>query len=800
MLKERIELYIENEFAQRISSEQNFFFQKGQHALNKWINMELTSEQTDSIISFSLDYNEFKKIDTSNRELFPITQLLFEIISYCDNKANEKKHYNQYEDSRTFANAGVRMGAWIRNLVEYKFNSQNVTGSIKNAFNYLLDPTKNTTVLSENHRKFIVEYYLKKDYKPVDFTDDCKSIFKNYNLSVLNDENYTFYISSLIYNLGNEWKPNVSLKFKDLVKKLEKHFISEKIEFSFAQLSSRPRYVWISDKSKNIGNHIAHYEIGFRSISANKNEIYVDIHFESTIKAEKDIFYNRIKILPKNLEWFDWQGSKSIGYKEVYKLDDDDIVDNITTALEYIEENIGDSIREIISELSTTNTNTIVNKLESMKLPLNQILYGPPGTGKTYNTILEAAKIITGNESISYQDALEVFNDNLNNRIEFITFHQNYSYEDFIQGIRPDIENGKELSFEKKDGILKKIADRALFEYYIENQKLKTASNELFVDATEAYLDFFNQLSVGQEFSTKKNKKINIIQLNKNKNIVFKYQNGSKPVLVSSNRLLKLYSKIADINQIQNINEDVRAAIGGCDASVYYTMLREFIIFYDENKKRIQDEDDYQDTDYLDITEERKKEILSQITLNELRNISKDSVKKYVIIIDEINRANISRVFGELITLIEEDKRSHGKIPMRVTLPSGDTFIVPSNLHIVGTMNTADKSISLLDIALRRRFDFVPMYPLYDGLEKPVYFPDILKKMNEKIKKIKGPDFQIGHAYFMESDNLLEIMNRKVIPLLLEYFMNDETQVKEIITIEGYLVDEHSWPMKLNKA
>jgi len=94
--------------------------------------------------------------------------------------------------------------------------------------------------------------------------------------------------------------------------------------------------------------------------------------------------------------------------------------------------------------------------------PLNQILYGPPGTGKTYHTVLEAAKIITGNGSILYDDALQVFNDNLGQQIEFITFHQNYSYEDFIQGIRPDTENGSALTFEKKDGVFKRIADRAL--------------------------------------------------------------------------------------------------------------------------------------------------------------------------------------------------------------------------------------------------------------------------------------------------------------------------------------------------
>ena len=173
--------------------------------------------------------------------------------------------------------------------------------------------------------------------------------------------------------------------------------------------------------------------------------------------------------------------------------------------------------------------------------------------------------------------------------------------------------------------------------------------------------------------------------------------------------------------------------------------------------------------------------------------------KNFVIVIDEINRANISRVFGELITLIECDKRSHGSFPLKCTLPSGDEFIVPSNLYIIGTMNTADKSIALLDIALRRRFEFEPMYPLYKIQDHMIYDSEILKKINEKIRKLKGCDFQIGHAYFMDKNmSLTERMNKKVIPLLLEYFMNDETEVNGILTNAGLVVEPDSWPMKIH--
>lgn len=295
-------------------------------------------------------------------------------------------------------------------------------------------------------------------------------------------------------------------------------------------------------------------------------------------------------------------------------------------------------------------------RIKKMNHPLNTIFYGPPGTGKTYNTVLRAAEIVEGRKIETYDEALQIFKEKLHNEIEFITFHQNYSYEDFIQGLRPDIGNEKELTFHKKDGVFKVIAEKAL-----EN----------------------------------------------------------------------------------HLNAD--------------------------DKKEVK--------------------------------------KNYVIIIDEINRANISRVFGELITLIEPDKRSHGEIPLATKLPSGDTFMVPSNLYIIGTMNTADKSIALLDIALRRRFVFEAMYPKYtvDGLT--IHDEAILRSLNESIIADKGHDFQIGHSFFMTSRedayDLEKRMNRRVIPLLLEYFMNDGKAVSQIVNKAlvntKYVLDDKLWPLEIGE-
>ncbi len=263
---------------------------------------------------------------------------------------------------------------------------------------------------------------------------------------------------------------------------------------------------------------------------------------------------------------------------------------------------------------------------------MNAIFYGPPGTGKTYN-VRESAAEICGKYRDDYPELVE------RGRISFVTFHQSYSYEDFVEGIRPDTKNGV-VNYEIRKGIFRQMCDRA----------------------------------------------------------------RSDP---------------------------------DCD--------------------------------------------------------------KYVLIIDEINRANISKVFGELITLLEPDKRLGEPNEIKVRLPySGDEFGIPSNLYLIGTMNTADRSIALLDTALRRRFEFVEMMPTPSDLPKIIInegeegnsidLVAMLVSLNKRVEYLYDRDHAIGHAFFWDVetlDDLSTVFRRKVIPLLQEYFYEDWKKISQVLNDAG---------------
>lgn len=346
---------------------------------------------------------------------------------------------------------------------------------------------------------------------------------------------------------------------------------------------------------------------------------------------------------------------------------------------------------------------------EKLHIPLNQILYGPPGTGKTYHTISKAVAVANPKFDLQLERSLikeEFSRLVLNGQIVFTTFHQSMSYEDFVEGIKPlePKNEGDPLIYKVEEGIFQKLCIDAAFSVAQQN---KSAETERVLDFSVACDQFIDQvqetLSNGNvvDLKTRSGGKVLVVEISAQGNFIVKHPEGTTTYTVSKARLSKIAKEVPDLNRISTINTEFRDIIGGSNASAYWAVLnaiRGAVPLPKPIKER------------LSFSLEDKKEAIKAIQNEDYR---KKGSKNFVLIIDEINRGNISQIFGELITLIEEDKRAGGSEALEVILPySKEKFSVPSNLFIIGTMNTADRSVEALDSALRRRFSFQEMPPI----------------------------------------------------------------------------------------
>ncbi|MEP2059803.1 MAG: AAA family ATPase [Maribacter litoralis] len=415
--------------------------------------------------------------------------------------------------------------------------------------------------------------------------------------------------------------------------------------------------------------------------------------------------------------------------------------------------------------------------------PLNIILYGPPGTGKTFNTVNRALEIC--GESIDGLDRKEIKElydlKVAEGQIIFTTFHQSMSYEDFIEGIKP-IEPEKEgdpVIYKVIEGIFKKACIEASFNFAIDNNDTDT---DKVLDFSLAYDNFIQKLEerlaseTEVELEIKNGGKVYVDSISQQGNIQIKHLEGLRTYTVSKTRLSKLQKAITNLDEISNINDSFRAIIGGSNSTAYWSVLN-----------AIQKENHFENN--LNSTERKYSQEEKREAVKELdKNIYKGNTgKPIVLIIDEINRGNVSAIFGELITLIEKDKRLGADEALMAQLPySKETFGVPPNLYIIGTMNTADRSVEALDSALRRRFSFTEMPPkpklikevgsADNGVVEDVNLVKILKTINNRIEKLLDRDHAIGHSYFLKVKNLKQlkaVFANKVIPLLQEYFFGD---------------------------
>ncbi|UTW65397.1 AAA family ATPase [bacterium SCSIO 12643] len=528
----------------------------------------------------------------------------------------------------------------------------------------------------------------------------------------------------------------------------------EESAFKFGRINSN--YMFIKDKHGLIGDIKAHYELVI-----NAGELGIELHFEQGNKKEKDQFQKLIGPVPDRLKWFPWFSSKSICFNETISFDRPNVIPFLLDQLSFLEKELGDKVREVLKnggkEMNDGAKNTSNKKDTMKKEPINQILYGPPGTGKTYHTKNCALSIIENKtidqiDSESRELVNKKYNDLLitdweegNGQIGFVTFHQSMSYEDFIEGIKPDLSSKGEISYDIIPGIFKGINSLAL-----DNWKAFNNSSD-------------NQLPFEEAFNLMKEE-------------WEEYPEMEFP--------LKTKGKEFTIVSFSKTSIRFKKASGGTGHTLSIATLSDY--YYNKRSLKLTGVGIY----YPGILDK----------LNSYKSVEKitKQLKQYVLIIDEINRGNVSQIFGELITLIEHDKRLGGTERLELTLPySKEPFIVAPNLHIIGTMNTADRSVEALDTALRRRFSFKEMMPDSDLIKQElgdknewngIQISEVLKTINKRIQVLVDRDHTIGHSYFLglkESEKFEEdlkaVFTDKIIPLLQEYFFNDYVKIGMVL-------------------
>ncbi len=472
-----------------------------------------------------------------------------------------------------------------------------------------------------------------------------------------------------------------------------------------------------------------------------------------------------------------------------------------------------------------------------MPATTNLILYGPPGTGKTYATAWEAVQLCLGASAAAPlrhdRDALMSEYRRLasEGRIEFVTFHQSFSYEDFVEGLRPTTRSEQEGDKEREAGVpggfslkphagaFKKISEKARLDTGDAPTKRLDRSKPIYkialgqrgsgedrirecldrsmihlgwggdIDWSDERFDDFEEIR--KEWNEKKDPEAS----GKDPNIEMTYafrsglQVGDYVVISDGRDRYRAFGQVtgeyffdpdSSFHPHRRNVEWIWRDDNGVERGDFY--LRNF---RRHSVYRL-------DSDSVDW------DALESVVVDPDAERPVAGARPHVLIIDEINRANISRVFGELITLLEVDKRIGCQNEVKVRLPySGTSFGVPSNLHIIATMNTADRSIALLDTALRRRFTFRELMPDTGALRRAlaankldaenldgIDLCKLMRTINERIEFLFDREHQIGHAYFTTCRSRADVgavMRHKVIPLLAEYFYEDWSKVAAVL-------------------
>jgi MoxR-like ATPase len=766
-LKNKIRELLNSNTSSSLINSEEFYFQKAKDALDYFLQLEVTDATKIFLLENRKNYNELKQLFEGETEFSVFGKAILTVISYCDSRADRKSEFNQYDDSRTLAMASVRMNFWVKQLITYKFEGALTNGSIKNAIEYLLKPEANFTMLSENHRSQLSENLFKKRYDKDTFQNDFINFFSGFSIAAINPQNYTHLLTRIIYNLSDFWKESIIGLICPDGTGWQENMIDtpEAINYTTVWNHRKPN---IPQKTlKLLKSSIE--ENGFFRIFYSYD---YTVHYVAEVI---DFVTNQ-----SELDKADWQSH----YTKI-----------ISDGSNFSDYNDGSKSASIVY---------LVNRFYKVE-PINEsnfIYYA----NKKYPSVGSQAPVI------SYKTNLEIQKQNkMKNQIDLL----HYKKQIILQG--PPGTG--------KTRLAKKIAKKV-----VENNKISNATISVKT-LSKNYIK--SNLNVGQKIEGKNDTIFEVVDLGKN--VVLIKSETSKPWRPSYNKI---------IDSFNNRLWKIRGRTGGFKS--YEDAIAKY--FYENHLNSINEEEQsisnvkdfqkiiqfhpsYTYEDFVrGIVAKPNEEAEGIIYEAENKTIAKfaedalnDSDNNYVLIIDEINRANLSSVLGELIYALEYRGE---EVESMYEVDGSQKLILPPNLYIIGTMNTADRSVGHIDYAIRRRFAFVDILPkklnnseeiifnhtLYESVSK-LFVKDfnsdteynaenIINNETYLSSEFNAKDVWLGHSYFIQkikkdgSGNIIEknpaemstMLDYEIKPILMEYVRDGVLKPSAIEVIKNLSV------------
>lgn len=826
ILKIELTNLLESDVCQSILNSEEFYFEKAQTILQTFLDLEISNELRQYLLENRKDYNSIKSI----LEKEEIGTLIFSIISYCDTKAYNKNIYNLYEDKRVLALAFVRMNNWVEQLLTYKFEGTIQDGSVKNAIEYLLDPSENFTMLSEGHRTLICNNLFDEEYDNFNFKKYFIDFFSILQIELRNELNRTHLLSRLAYMIESLWKESIVGLVSPDRTGWQETAIEKTKNGEYIVLWNHKRPNGTEKTFKLLRSCIN--ENGFFRVfyTSNKEVNYVAeiVDFvtdqEQLLKCNWESEYGAIIDCFNSFDDYTSDDKKASWLylaRNIYKVDAD-IYSDFRYLNDFGYPSVGCQapVVSFNSNVQIKSGIEMKKEIDILKYKKQIILQGPPGTGKTKLAKDLAKELIGFNDSaaqISEKDITDLFKVGMNiktvagdaeyeivevlsNRIKskkksgtidetlfknillaydeqlwdsdirsnpnrrakvfakfvydnhdnsrkinsgqfkLIQFHPSYTYEDFVRGIvsKPN-DNGNGIVYEAENKILADFAKKAYKNYIKSSFLLNTEGVEIWIE--EKFEDFKNKIE--QEIEEKELELSGNITLFKIGKDSFYYgKDWSAPSNINFKEFKILIKAILE-KKLELANQKISKDIS-VHAHYRYTYYNALLNkFFSEYNYEVKNE--------------------------------KIELKNYVLIIDEINRANLSSVLGELIYALEY----RGESVESMYEVDGHELILPPNLYIIGTMNTADRSVGHIDYAIRRRFAFVDVLPKDLSEEDNISFDAELFYSVEKLfdtnlsPEFEKKDVQLGHSYFIDKSKdggSMDIrLEYEIKPILCEY-------------------------------